>query len=30
VMRQLEESGVGDVPRDDVAQALREFDVSAS
>ena len=26
VMRQLEEAGVGDVAREDVAQALREFD----
>ena len=26
VMRQFEESGLGDVPREDVAQALREFD----
>ena len=26
VMRQLEGSGLGDVPREDVAQALREFD----
>ena len=26
VMRQLEETGFGDAPREDVAQALREFD----
>jgi site-specific DNA recombinase len=26
VMRQLEESGFGEAPREDVAQALREFD----
>ncbi len=26
VMKHLEETGFGDVPREDVAQALREFD----